>query len=408
MTSPAVASAGPGPGERRRRVLIYSHDGTGLGHLRITLGVGRAYATRRPDDAILLLTGSSQAGQFDIPANMDFVKLPSMPLRDLYVDLPDPASPAGPERQVVYFRETVALAVIQGFAPDLIVVDHAPAGLFRELLRSIEWVKSALPNTRLVLLMRDITFGPDQTRSLWKGERVYPLLDFAYDRILVYGAREVFDPILEYGMPEAAAQKTIFAGYLTPAPPRRSPETVRQSLGIGDRPLLAASVGGGADGGAILRVLLEGWSQHAPADLAGYIVLGPLLPASDREAILRLASSLPNVLLTDFDPDYLAVARAANVLVSMGGYNSLCEAAWLGKRAVVVPRLPGPEEQILRARRFEKQGLVTTVEPLTLSPAALWTAIMSELAGGSSPAVMLPFGGQDAIVDAILGVMAEA
>lgn len=288
-----MASAGPGPGERRRRVLIYSHDGTGLGHLRITLGVGRAYAIRRPDDAILLLTGSSQAGSFDMPANMDFLKLPSMPLRDLYVDLPDAASPVGPERQVVYFREMVALAVIQGFAPDLIVVDHAPAGLFRELLRSIEWVKSALPNTRLVLLMRDITFGPDQTRSLWKGEHVYPLLDFAYDRILVYGSRDVFDPILEYEMPEAAAQKTIFAGYLTPAPPHRSPETVRQSLGIGDRPLLAASVGGGADGGAILRVLLEGWSQHAPADLAGYIVLGPLLPQATARQFFASPAACP-------------------------------------------------------------------------------------------------------------------
>ncbi|MFM9106098.1 MAG: glycosyltransferase, partial [Chloroflexota bacterium] len=163
--------------------MIYSHDGTGLGHLRITLGIGAAYARRRPGDSLLLLTGSAQAGSFSMPPSMDFVKLPSMPQRDLYQDLPDPASPPGPERAVVYLREMIALSAVQAFAPDLLVVDHAPAGLFRELSRAIGWLKSARPASRLVLLMRDITFGPEQTKNLWTNELVYPLLDEAYDEI---------------------------------------------------------------------------------------------------------------------------------------------------------------------------------------------------------------------------------
>jgi predicted glycosyltransferase len=343
-----------------------------------------------------------------MPPNMDFVKLPSMPLRDLYRDLPDPASPAGPERMVVYIRESIALATVQAFAPDLVVIDHAPAGLFREMLRAIEWLRAALPETRLMLLMRDITFGPEQTRSIWANERVYPLLDDAYDQIFVYGARYVFDPIAEYGMSDKAAAKTTFTGYITPAPPERAPAAVRSALGIGDRPMLAASVGGGADGAPILRALLEGWARFAPADLAGFVVLGPLLPTAERESLVSLAEGLPNVILTDFDNDFLAVAGAADLLLSMGGYNSLCEAAWLGKHAVVVPRLPGPEEQILRARRFEGQGLVTTVEPETLSPDTLWDALLRALDGGASPISSLPFGGQDVIVNALVGAMAEA
>ena len=38
--------------------MLYSHDGTGLGHLRITLGVATAYADLRPDDSLLLLTSA--------------------------------------------------------------------------------------------------------------------------------------------------------------------------------------------------------------------------------------------------------------------------------------------------------------------------------------------------------------
>ena len=74
-----------------RRVLFYSHDGTGLGHLRITLGVATAYARLRPQDSLLLITGSLQAGTFALPENLDYVKLPAMPKRDLYASLPPTA-----------------------------------------------------------------------------------------------------------------------------------------------------------------------------------------------------------------------------------------------------------------------------------------------------------------------------
>ncbi|MFM9108576.1 MAG: glycosyltransferase [Chloroflexota bacterium] len=137
-------------------------------------------------------------------------------------------------------------------------------------------------------------------------------------------------------------------------------------------------------------------------------MLGPLLPEAEREAAVRRAADLPAVTLREFDGDFPAAAAAADVLVSMGGYNSLCEAAWLGKRAVVVPRLPGPEEQVLRARRFEGQGLVTTVDPRHLSPQSLWSAILEELGAGQSRAATLPFGGDAAIVDALVRAASEA
>ncbi len=380
-------------------MLVYSHDGTGLGHLRITLGIATQLAARRPDDAILLLTGSGQTPAFDLPQNLDWVKLPSWPRREVYADLPHPASPAAPFREVVYAREAVARATVQAFAPDLLVVDHAPAGLFRELAPAIEWLRAARPDAKLALLMRDITFGPEQTRTIWTNEAIYPLLDEVYDRILVYGEQHVFDPITEYGMSEKAAARTRFCGYLPPLPARRSPAEVRAELGIGDAPLAAVSVGGGADGGPLLRAFLGGWREHAPPDLAAVVVAGPLLPAADREAIEALAADLPSVRLLPFDPDFLAVAQAADVVASMGGYNSLCEAAFIGKRAVIVPRLPGPEEQIIRARRFEALGLATVVPPEDLSAGALWSAVRGELERGASVPPLLSFDGARAIVE---------
>ena len=297
----------PGRGSRMtdsspagRRVLFYSHDGTGLGHLRITLGVATAYAKLRPQDSLLLLTGSLQTGAFALPDNLDYVKLPAMPKRDLYASLPPTEGYTGSHNSTIRFRTALALATIQAFDPHLVVIDHAPAGLFRELAPSIDWLRRRDPAPSLALLMRDITFGPEQTRSIWTNEGVYPLLDEAYDRILVYGDRRVFDPIAAYGMSELAASRTRFCGYLAPSPPRRSPAQVREEVGAGNLPLVAVSVGGGGDGGLFLRTYLAGLrdcSRRARAILRGYRTAASATGSGrdhghDRRAAKRALSSI--------------------------------------------------------------------------------------------------------------------
>ncbi len=390
-----------------RRVLFYSHDGTGLGHLRITLGVATAYAQLRRQDSLLLLTGSLQTSAFALPENLDYVKLPSMPKRDLYASLPPTEGYTGSHNSTIRFRTALALATIQAFDPHLVVIDHAPAGLFRELAPSIDWLRRRDPAPSLVLLMRDITFGPEQTRSIWTNEGVYPLLDEAYDRILVYGDRRVFDPIAAYEVSELAASRTCFCGYLAPSPPRRSPAQVRDDVGAGEIPLVAVSVGGGGDGLVFLRTYLAGLRDQSRAPVLSYVATGPLLPEPDRDEIMAMTGSLPNVRVVDFDPDFAAVVRAADVVVCMGGYNSIAESVYFGKRPIVMPRVPGSEEQVLRAEGFARLGLATVVGPDPLEASALWDAIDRELRSTGSPAPTVAFDGLDCIARELAGLAAN-
>jgi predicted glycosyltransferase len=372
-----------------RRVLFYSHDGTGLGHLRITLGVASAYAKLRPHDSLLLLTGSLQAGAFELPENLDYVKLPAMPKRDLYASLPPTEGYTGSHNSTIRFRTAVALATVQAFDPHLVVVDHAPAGLFREFAPSIDWLlRREVEPASLALLMRDITFGPEQTRTIWQNEGVVPLLDEAYQKILIYGDRRVFDPVTAYGMSPRAAARTRFCGYLTPVQPRRTVQQVRNEAGAGALPLVAVSVGGGADGCSLLRAYLTGLRQGLGPPVHSYIVAGPLLPDLDRQEIVDMTDGLLNVHFVDFDPDFVAVIRAADVVVCMGGYNSIVESVYFGKRPIVAPRVPGPEEQVLRAAGFARLGLATVVNPEMLSAVSLWEAIAGEL--HAPPPLALP------------------
>src|SRR5215212_8369494 len=390
-----------------RRVLFYSHDGTGLGHLRITLGVATAYAELRPQDSLLLMTGSLHAGTFALPENLDYVKLPAMPKRDLYASLPPTEGYTGSHNSTIRFRTALALATVQAFDPHLVVIDHAPAGLFRELAPSIDWLRRRDPSPTLALLMRDITFGPEQTRSIWKNEGVYPLLDEAYARILIYGDRRVFDPIAAYGMSEVAASRTRFCGYLAPSPPRRSPAHVRDELGAGTLPLVTVSVGGGADGCSLLRAFLSGLRSWSGPPMHSYVVTGPLLPEQDRHEIVEMTRALPNVRTLDFDPDFVAAVHAADAVVCMGGYNSLAESVYFGKRPIVVPRVPGPEEQVLRAEGFARLGLATAVGPDPLNASELWEAIDGELSSTDSPAPTLAFDGLEQIARELAHLTAD-
>jgi predicted glycosyltransferase len=389
-----------------RRVLFYSHDGTGLGHLRITLGVATAYAGMREQDSLLLVTGSLQTGAFALPDNLDFVKLPAMPKRDLYASLPPTEGYTGSHNSTIRFRAALGLATVQAFDPHLVVIDHAPAGLFRELAPSIDWLRRRDPAPSLALLMRDVTFGPEQTRSIWTNEGVYPLLDEAYDRILIYGDRRVFDPIATYGMSELAASRTRFCGYLAPSPPRRTPTQVRNEVGAGTLPLIAVSVGGGGDGRVFLRAYLAGLRDCSRAPVLSYVVTGPLLPEADRAEIIAMTDSLPNVRVVDFDPDFAAVVRAADAVVCMGGYNSIAESVYFGKRPIVMPRVPGSEEQLLRAEGFARLGLATVVGPDPLDASALWDAIDRELSRTDPPAPVLAFDGLERIAGELTALAA--
>jgi predicted glycosyltransferase len=245
--------------------------------------------------------------------------------------------------------------------------------------------------------MRDITFGPEQTRSIWTNEGVYPLLDEVYDRILVYGDRHIFDPIAAYQMSEPAATRTRFCGYLAPSPPRRSPAQVRDEVGAGTLPLVAVSVGGGGDGCVFLRTYLAGLRDGSRAPVLSYVVTGPLLPEQDRDEIIAMTDSLPNVRVVDFDPDFAAVVRAADAVVCMGGYNSIVESVYFGKRPIVMPRVPGSEEQVLRAEGFSRLGLATVVGPDPLDVSALWHAIDQELNRAGVPTPTVNFDGLECI-----------
>ena len=99
--------------------------------------------------------------------------------------------------------------------------------------------------------------------------------------------------------------------------------------------------GGGSDAYPFMDTMLDairGLGAHVPFNTL--MVTGPFMPAREQGTLSRKAMGLP-VVVRPADPDWLAHVRHADLVVSMAGYNTVCEVLKSGKQAIVVPR-PGP------------------------------------------------------------------
>jgi predicted glycosyltransferase len=67
--------------------------------------------------------------------------------------------------------------------------------------------------------------------------------------------------------------------------------------------------------------------------------------------------------LIDYTTDLVPSLRAADLVVSMAGYNTSAEILALRKRAILVPRAAPRAEQRLRANLLARMGAVFSIEP---------------------------------------------
>src|SRR5207244_3197448 len=153
-------------------------------------------AAGRPLLTQLIVTGSPLAHRFELPPGADYIKLPSVvkvaaeryESRDLEVPFAD----------VRDLRRELLLGAARHFEPDALVVDNVPAGLKGELVPTLRYLKRSA--CRTILGLRDVVDEADWVRRAWARDGSYELLDDLYDRILVYGRRDVYDTVAEYGL----------------------------------------------------------------------------------------------------------------------------------------------------------------------------------------------------------------
>ena len=82
-----------------------------------------------------------------------------------------------------------------------------------------------------------------------------------------------------------------------------------------------------------------------------------------------------------------AVIAGAQAVVSMGGYNTVCEILSFDKPALVVPRTVPREEQLIRASRASELGLFDMLLPEDAENPAKMAAALKALPNRAPPSV---------------------
>jgi predicted glycosyltransferase len=379
-----------------RRVLLYSHDTYGLGHLRRNLAIARRLLEQRPGLRVLLMTGSSVAERFPLPRGLMVLRLP--PVVKVGAGEYRPRDERWDFDLARRARTAIMSDAARRFRPDVFLVDHAPQGMKGELLQVFATIRSTLPATRIVLGLRDVLDDPETVRKNWSEQGVYETLETAFDRVLVYGSQDVFDVVGAYGIPPAVAAKLEYCGYVCRPP---VPEPSAHQRGA---PFVLGTAGGGGDGAEVLTSTLV---ASAALGVPSLVVTGPLMGAEERLQLARRTGTGSGAEVVEFVPDLAASARQAIAVVTMGGYNTLCEMVSTGVPTVVVPRVHPRREQAIRAELFSRVGAVSAVMPGPGLGDRLQEALEKALSSGPRRGpVAIDLGGLDR-VDAALENEAE-
>ncbi|WP_221584202.1 glycosyltransferase family protein [Microbacterium sp. G2-8] len=371
MDAPPV----PHPIARRAgapRVALYSHDALGLGHIRRNLAIAHALSASDMCPDILLLTSAAGAVSGNHPERCDIVALPAMAkgadgtygARHLTLA----------HDHLFSLRESILLAALDEFRPDVLIVDKHARGLGGELEPALDLL--AARGTRIVLGVRDVLDDAETTRTEWNADRTSEVLRRWYSDVWVYGDRKLHDPLAGLHLPDRILVDVAYTGYLANG---RAVDVPAAS----GAPYVLAMVGGGADGVDVAHSFAL---ADIPQGHRGILVTGPQMPASARQMIERIVDGRDDMVVATYVEDAAALIAGAAAIIGMGGYNTVCEALAARTPMLVVPRVHPRREQMVRAEAMRDRGLVDVLDPAAMTPAAMGDWLDGNVTGSCLPA----------------------
>jgi predicted glycosyltransferase len=346
-------------GEPPVRTLLYSHDTFGLGHLSRNLAIAEHLLQRPRRFEVMLLSGSPVADSWPLPRDLQLSAMPPV----VKVGAEEYAARNGAVSfdEVKGQREAIIIETIRDYRPDVLVVDHAPAGMKGELLGALALLCDEMPTTKKILGLRDILDDGRTVRSLWQEQGIYDLIRHSYDQILVYGSPSLFDVVKEYDLSDEIADKLRYCGHVARCRPMATNNGTSNTEATVKTVLV--TVGGGGDGYPIIDAYLRCLDRLAVAPEQSIIVTGPLMTADQQRKLEAEATRRDNVRITRSTTDMSTLLSEADLIVSMAGYNSTVEVLAAQKPAILVPRAAPRMEQRLRAELLAELGLVWVVRP---------------------------------------------
>jgi len=384
----------------RGRIFFYVQHLLGIGHLRRAAAIARGLA--REGFAVAFVSGGEPPPGLDL-GGAEIRQLPPARAGDPgFASIVD----AGGRPIDDAWRAQRRQALLEAFAdaaPDIVLIELYPFGRrpFRfELQPLLAAAAARQPRPAVACSVRDILVDRNDPQ---REAEIIAIIRRSFDRVLVHGDPRLVPFEATFPGAREIADRLRYTGYVV----NEAPAGARSAAGEGE---ILVSAGGGAVGAPLLWAALAARPLTRVAEKPWRLITGPNLGGAEFE---RLTAAAPRgVAVERFRDDFQALLRNCHVSVSQAGYNTVMELLVARTRAVVVPFAEGNEtEQPLRSRLLAERGLLTVVEPASLTPASLAAGIdVACLA--APPAIgsidVAGVAGTVRAIDDLLGVRARA
>ena len=318
----------------RLDILLYGHDGRGLGHVSRVAAIGMAVRRLFPHLKVCLVTGCRQTQELIGEAPLDWIKLPAYDTMVIAGQSTGIDSPSGfADKELGRLRAEQIRQVIRLYRPRLVLADHAPQGKHRELVAALEDDQEHRPIW--VLGMRGVVGTVVQTSS----DMALDLYRRHYSRLLWYGDSAVLGSGHLELLKSRFAAEPVECGYVSRLVEQISlaqPQTVRRHGCTISIPWF------GEHTTPFFDKLVEALGLLGPDFGRVRIFLG----VNDIQTLKQKLDGLDFCSVERFSDHYLQSLCTSRCALIFGGYNSIVDVLSAAVPALVVTRDMKDGEQL--------------------------------------------------------------
>ncbi|WP_035273950.1 glycosyltransferase [Desulfogranum japonicum] len=323
----------------RLDILLYCHDGRGIGHAGRSVAIGMAVRRLFPACKVLLVTGSPYIESLRAGSELDWLKLPG------YETTVQNGISKGvdgksnfPDKELGTIRAQQLQDIINLYRPKLVLADHSPTGKHKELLPALQ--ASQQYSTSWFLGVRGIVGKVRQVHSTLSRKTFAQY----YRGLLWYGDSTILGSSHIHEVAHTFNTKVETAGYVS-----RMREIMALEGGEDHRKKIYAGTIAlpwfDEHGFTLIRSLYQALSQLG-SQYGKWVVFHP--PVHSHHPFkrnLQQLAELNNTTTRHFGAEYLPTLAQSRMAIIHGGYNSLTDVLYCQVPALVLLREMQDNEQ---------------------------------------------------------------
>ncbi|MGL5805093.1 MAG: glycosyltransferase family protein, partial [Xenococcaceae cyanobacterium] len=313
-----------------KKLMFYCQHILGIGHLVRSLEIVKGLVN---DFQICFVNGGEVVEGITIPEGVEIVNLPAIKTDSEFQELQVADSRLN-LAEVQEFRRHKLLDLLHQFQPDIFAIELFPFGRRQfsfELIPLLEKINQEYPDTKRVCSLRDITIRKKEQDK--HEEKIIQLMNKYFDLLLIHGDRS-FLPLEEtFSRVEDINCPVRYTGYVV-----QEENYTDTAIDPQDKPSIVVSVGGGRFGHELLECAIRSapiLETKIPHQIN--IFTGCFIPEAKFLELQELASKTNNINLRKYTNNLLGYLKAADLSISMGGYNTTMNILTTGVRSMILP-----------------------------------------------------------------------